>query len=293
MCCLLLLFSSCTTSSTTKYQRISFENDTLGDKLTQFIDADTEVINKVTYSFPTQLPIYKIKERPISETEFKIMLEQLNISEDPAYPYDDVELDGNNVYLSLIDYVDYSRGYFDMTDEELEMIAWETFNKIPFLVGDYEYVGIQNKYTVTDSTGTHISRAGVGFCRLLDGVRVVGAENCVLYFDGSGLVEIHIRAFDYENIGTMDLVSLDDAASKIKAPDSFSLDAVYTEGLQKAETLHVDRVKLLQINQYYNGCTILQPIYNFIGTASFESGKQAECSSKIIAIPESYTYEAN
>lgn len=174
-----------------------------------------------------------------------------------------------------------------MTDEVVEELAWEIFRKIPFLEGEWECIGVRKSFAVTDSTGTHITRAGVIFCRLLDGVRVIGEEGYVLCFDGSGLVEIKIILFDYEKIGTMKMAALEDAAEKIKTPDGFMLSA--DTGV--VETLQLDRVKLLFVNQYSDGCTILQPIYNFIGAATLTDGMQAEFQSRIIAIPKSYTHE--
>lgn len=57
------------------------------------------------------------------------------------------------------------------------------------------------------------------------------------------------------------------------------------------DKLQVERVKLLFVNQFYRGCIILQPIYIFIGTAIDIDGDHVEFHSKVIAIPESYTYE--
>jgi hypothetical protein len=179
-----------------------------------------------------------------------------------------------------------------MTAEEVETLAWELFNKIPFMEGEYECVGIHNKYTVNDKEGDHISRAGVGFCRVLDGVRVVGDESCVLYFDGSGLVEISIQLFDYQKIGNMDMVSMVDAKSKLKSPDDFDIETSSPQPYGKEmETLRVEKVALRLVNQYSAGCTILQPIYYYTGVATYQDGYEAEFSSKIIAIPEEMTYE--
>lgn len=284
MCCFLLVFSGCAV----KYQRISFDSDTPGENLANHINADTKVENTVNADFPDQLPIYKIIERNIYQEEYEQMLEALDIPTKPSL----LELEGNSLFYSVVGFVDTSRGYFDMSEEEAEKLAWEIFNKIPFLEGEWECTGIRSSYTISDSTGSHIGRAGVSFCRLLDGVRVVGEDTCTLYFDGSGLVAIDIDLFDYIADGTMDMVALEDAATKIKTPDAFSIDTLDEGKSNVAETLHVDRIKLLLVNQYSNGCTILQPVYNFIGTATLEDGTQAEFSSKVIAIPESYTDES-
>ena len=50
-------------------------------------------------------------------------------------------------------------------------------------------------------------------------------------------------------------------------------------------------VMLLLINQHLNGCTILQPVYSFMGNAEDTKGMQSEFNAWVIAIPESYTYE--
>ena len=80
---------------------------------------------------------------------------------------------------------------------------------------------------------------------------------------------------------------MDEAESRIKPPDSFTIEANFG----KANTLQVDNVNLRLVNQYSSGCTILQPVYNFVGTAIKEDGSKAEFISRVIAIPESYTYE--
>ena len=61
-----------------------------------------------------------------------------------------------------------------MTEEELEALAWEEFNKIPFLEGEYEYYGIRGEDTISDSEGKHTTRVLVSFYPVLDGARVIG-----------------------------------------------------------------------------------------------------------------------
>lgn len=288
LCCMLFLLCGCTSESPVgqqKYKRINFESEALGREISR-ISEDAIVVNSAKETFSNQMPIYEINSRNITEREFQQMLDNLGLAEDPAYAYDDFELEGNQIDISLIDVTDFSRGYFDMTDEEVEAAAWDVFNKIPFMEGEYECVGILNRYSVDDGTGVHTTRAGVGFYRLLDGVRVISGQTCVLYFDGSGLVEVHINLYEYKKIGNMDMVTLEDAETRIKTPDDISIGKT-----GNVEEIEVDRVKLLLVNQYYRGCTILQPLYNFIGTATLEDGSQTEFSSKVIAIPESMTYE--
>ena len=274
-----------------RYKRISFNSQTLNGIIENHINTDTIVTNTVKQSFPSNLPIYQITEREITQSEFEQLLNALELSDDPEYPYDEVKLDGNEIYVTLKSYTDTSRGYFDMTNEELEKLAWELFKKIPFMEGEYEYLGIRDTMkSWSAEEGEQITRVGVSFCRLLDGVRVVDEENCMLYFDGSGLVGIRINLFNYTQTGSMDMVALKDAEARIKTPDAFSIE---TESQDKniATTLRVDQIDLRLVNQHSKGCAILQPLYIFSGTAAFEDGSQADFSSQIIAIPESYTYE--
>jgi hypothetical protein len=278
---MIFLLSGCNN----EYKRISFDKDTLGQTLAKHINEDTFVVNEAMEVFPEQLPIYRIQAHDISQTDYDQMLTALNISDSPKR----LEVEGNHLYYDLADYIDSSRGYFDMTEEEVTELAWDIFRKIPFIEGEFECLGIMRGTKVVDQEGEHYTRVVVSFRRLLEGVRVIGEEDCVLYFDGSGLVAIRIWLFDYEKTGTMDLIPLETAATRIKTPDDFVIET--ESGL--AEMLHIDRIKLLFVNQYSDGCTILQPVYNYIGNATLEDGSLVEFSSKIIAIPESYTYEDN
>lgn len=283
LCCVLFLFCSCSTKFM-KYKRISFESEALCEQINA-ISENTVVVNSAEETFSTEMPIYKISKRLISSKECERMMEELGIL---ANPYD-YNLNGNYLNINLASRTDFDRGYFDMTDEEAEELAWELFNKIPFIEGEYECVGIRETYRVRNSEGSFIARAGIVFCRLLDGVRVTGDETCTIYLDGSGLVEIRIRLFEYKKNGTMELVSLADAEEKLKTPDDFDVMG-QTENIN-IDTLQVDHAYLRLVNQYSRGCTILQPIYYFKGTATLEDNTKTEFSSKVIAIPESMTYE--
>ena len=284
LCSLILVLSGCQA----KYQRISFDGDTPGEQFNH-INADTRVENTVDADFSTSMPIYKISERNISQQEYDQMLEALELPGNPRHS----DLEGNRLFYNLASFVDSSRGYFELSDEEVEKLAWEIFNKIPFLEGEFECLGIKDTYTINDSTGDHIARAGVSFRRLLDGVRVIGEDNCTLYFDGSGLVAIRMALFEYEQTGTMDMIPVEEAADRINAPDNFIFDAVdASQEIGVADTLEVERINLLLVNHYSRGCTILQPVYSFVGTATDSKGAEAVFKSIIIAIPEAYTYEA-
>ena len=279
LCVFLLLLSGCNT----KYQRISFDAQYLGEELAAHISEDTTVINKTDTTFATQLPIYKITKDNITEAQFQQLKQQLQVPESDS-GWLGLSYEGNRIY-------GYFSAYdktFTMSEEELEALAWRTFEKIPFMEGEYEYSGIRGEDYTTNSKGDKkINRVMVSFLRLVDGVRVIGNDRCDMWFDDSGLVEIYIDRFNYTRIGTMDLVPLEDAEARIDAPDYFAIDAP----AGKANTLQVDRVRLSLVNQYSSGCTILQPIYSFVGTATFDDNSQAEFISRVIAIPESYTYE--
>ena len=281
LCFTMCFLCGCNTESD-KYKRISFESGTLGEELNS-IDEHAVVVNKADETFSSQISIYEIKERDISDKECKQMMENLGL---PSNPYK-FEHDGNKIHISLAGMLDTSRGYYNMTEEALEARAWEEFNKIPFIEGEYEYYGIRGEDAISDSEGKHITRVLVSFYPVLDGARVIGDNRCDMWFDGSGLVEIIIRVFDFKKTGTMDMMALADAETRIKTPDALSID----DAVRTVDTLRVDRVKLLLVNQYTRGCTILQPVYNFIGTAISENGDQGEFKSKVIAIPEIYTYE--
>jgi hypothetical protein len=273
-----------------KYQRISFNNDSLGEDIERHINANTVVEFYGNNQLPKETPIYAINAHTITTKEYNQMLSELNIAEDPSNPYDIFEHEGNKVYCNLADFLDSSRGYFDdlkMSESDLQLLARKTFEKIPFLDGNYEYGGVRGKDTIWKAGKTYITRICVSFYRVVDGIRVVGNERCDLWFDGSGLVAIDIIQFDYTKVGTMNLVPLDEAKEKIKTPDDFSIDA--SEGF--AKELQVNKVNLFWVNQHANGCTILQPVYNFVGTAKMSNETEAAFSSRVIAIPESYTYE--
>ncbi|MBQ8579470.1 MAG: hypothetical protein IJ448_02105 [Oscillospiraceae bacterium] len=269
-----------------KYKRIKYDDAMLGEDLANHLSEDTTVVMKTSWEFSAKMSIYKIAPREISQQEYEQVLSQLWTPEDISHPNNDFTLDGNKITCYLADYLDPSRGYFNMTDAELEKVAWEIFYKLPFLEGEFEYLGIRNIMRHSDSTGEHVKQVGVSFRRTLDGVRVIGDEVCDLYFDGSGLVAVRITAYDYAKKGEMNLLSYEDAYGRVKTPDSFNLSDP-----GRVKTLEVDEAKILFVNQYSRGCTILQPVYRFDGTAYFEDDRTGAFTARVIAIPEYYTYE--
>jgi hypothetical protein len=285
----ILLLCGCNANKTSeqqKYMRISFESETLGEVMGHVKD-DTIIINDAKETYETKIPVYEIKERTISDQECEQMMETLEIPEDPSiFTHDD-----NMIHIRLVTYTDFSRGFFDMTEDEAEKQAWKIFEKIPFIEGEYECIGIRETMTLSDKDGTHITIAGVTFCRVLDGMRVTGNDSCTIYLDGTGFAGVFIRMFEYEKVGTMDMISLKEAGSKLKNPDDFDIETEDFQLNQKVETIRVDHVYVRLVNQYARGCTILQPIYFYKGIATLVDKTQVEFSSKIIAIPESITYE--
>ena len=144
---------------------------------------------------------------------------------------------------------------------------------------------------VSSSDGDYIESKRVSFRRLIDGVRVIGNDICDLYFDSNGLYDIEIKFYDYEKTGELDMLTLDEAVAKIKEPDAFVLESATNRNFSgAADKLTIERTKLLFVNRYSDGCEILQPVYNLMGTAE-NTGGSVEFSARIIAIPEKYTHE--
>ncbi len=270
-----------------QYLRINVSGETLGKDLEKHISADTSVTITANKTLPSQMPIYEITERIITEEEFQKLKEHVEVPEYTSR-WLGWELDGNRVYGR---FADYGTGVVTMSNEELETQARKVFSQISFLEGEYVYYGICGEETLEDSEGSCATRVMVAFCKVLDDARIIGNDRCYMWFNDSGLVEIAIDLFSYEQIGTMDMITIEEATNKIKTPDAFTINTA-SSGTNIANTLNVDHITLLLVNQQSRGCTILQPLYIFNGTATLQDDTQTEFSSEIIAIPESYTYEA-
>lgn len=301
LCSFFLLLAGCASKRTTgqndadklpalqpahQFQRISLESETLCDELTNYINTDTLVVSEISRNLSTELTVYEIKERIITEEEFQQLQENVltanSTSGRNTWTLEDNSIIGN--------FGSFTSGTATMSEEELEVMARKTLNQIHFLEDDYVYYGICGRTTAEDSKGTHTTRIMVTFCRVLDGVRIIGNDRCDMWFNDSGLVGIAIDLFDYEPIGTIDMITQEEAENKVKTPDAFTIE---TDGNSAANRLQVERFELLLVNQHSKGCSILQPVYVFKGTALLEDGTQAEFSSEVIAIPESYTYKAD
>ena len=272
-----------------RYKKISFGDDTnLGEMLTQYINRDTRVEYCAEQAFPDTLPMYKISQRMITDAEYQETLELLGINEKNLSDKQWIKFDGNKLQIELDDILSNSRGYFDMTEEELERKAREVFSKLPFVHGEYEYIGMRASYKRTDSEGEHILSAAGCFCRVVNGIRVVGHDSCYLYFDGSGLISLVTELYDYKEIGSMKVIPLPLAIERITSPDDFSVEEESVQ-IGVAKTLKVEKAVIRYVNQLSQGCEILEPVYAFRGTAFDSEDNKAVFTSIVIAIPASYT----
>lgn len=286
-----------------KYKRISISAPTLGDG-ESVLDKTVSLSTKVEYAaketFSDTMPIYKITPREISEDEMLKFADEVGVSGEID------KWDGNRMFINDTDKdlvrlinkneISYQAGNhkpeeLTKSDDELIKEAKEIVSKISLLEGEYECLGVASVQTVIATEGEYIESKRIAFRRLLDGTRIIGDEICDLYFNSFGLHDIEIHLYNYEKIGEIEMVPLSDAKEKIKSPDAFETYELQGPSSlsKKASTLRVDRVKLIYVNQYSNDCTIIQPVYNFIGTAISDK----ECvtfHSKVIAIPEKYTY---
>lgn len=285
LCCLFVL-----TGCSRTYQRIDLRTEDLGDDVERYIDSSTQIVNTADGEFMERFSVYKISPHEISRLEYLQMLNNLGLDQDSIVSYSGVEENIAGVYVKKLG--DYSIGEFTFTDEQVEELAWEVFNKIPFLTGTYVYDGIHIEDSVSEKNGSYTFRKGVWFRRTLDGIQIRGNERLEFVFDNSGLVEVYIELYDYTKIDTLDMVSFDSAVEKLISPDYFRLgDNIRETELGMIATLHAENVKLTYVNQYQDGCTILQPIYDFSGTAMDVDGKEDSFVSLVIAIPEEYTYD--
>lgn len=269
-----------------RYLRIHLSNADSEEALAKYVSEDTVVVGNTLKGNQTQLPIYQIKERTITEQEVRNVMEKLEIlgiaTNIPCWKLED------NVFTGTLG--SFGIDVFTKSDEELETMARKVFEQLDFLDEEYEYHGIINRTSQFDSDGNEkVLQVGIAFCRVIDGIRIIGSDVCNIWFNDSGPLKIQLELYDYEPIGTMDLVSMEDAWDRIKTPDRFSIDGE-PDCTGPAKTLAVEEVVMVYCNQYYRGCTILQPVYHFKGTATFEDGTQAPFTASIIAIPESMTW---
>ena len=295
----LILLSAC--SSGGQYKRISLSSEMMGDKLnimqTTLVNS-TKVECTAQESYSDKMPVYEISPRTISREEFQIMADFLEIEGEIIDTDNSFKLYSDNGCLLLKDgnilsfwTTDKISEAMTQTDEELETQAKAIFDTLPLIEGEYEYLGVTSEQTVYANDENYIESKRVSFRRLIDGVRVIGNDICDLYFNSRGLYDIEIKFYDYEKTGELDMLSLDDAVDKVKTPDAFVLYSDTNRNFSgAADKLKIERTKLLFVNQYSNGCEILQPVFNLTGTAENKGGS-VEFAARIIAIPEKYTHE--
>lgn len=287
-----LVFALFNNGNSKKYKRIILDPYCLGEKtLNDSTYFGTKIENDVSQTFPDTFPVYKITERIITNDEYEILRKAAGIKvNNGPYGNNATEPYGKNEASIRLSWA--SSQSYKMSDEELDRQAKEVFEKITFLDGEYEYLGITSTRTVHVSEDkSYIDSVRVSFRRIVDNYRVIGDDICDLYFNGNGLCEVEIRLYNYEKIDELKLVSVKNAVGSIKNADSFSITGYLSEGFfDRISTLKAENAKLLFVNQFSSeDCEILQPVYNITGTASAK-GEEYEFSAKVVAIPSRYTY---
>ena len=270
-----LLFTSCQ-----RFKKICFSTESLGEVLDAHITENTSVIGSYELSVPKTVPMYSVSKRALADDEYDLLLAAMNLKEGDS----ENNIDRRDNGLLAFRRFNTNTPDYSFTDEETLRTAKEIFGTLPVVTGEYECTGI-NEYVIhTDSKGVeHIQQVGVSFRKLIDGIRVVGNDIVYLYFDNRGIAGIHLELFDYKRIdGAINLTSVDSAYARVKSPDSFDLKEE-NETIGIIDTLNVEKARLLMVNQYSNGCTVLQPVYSFSGTATDVEGKTSSFTSVVIA----------
>ena len=310
LCCILLY--GC--SNTVEYKRLDLsitpldgEAGALGGRADNVVNHSTKVMSVLTDSFATIMPVYEITPRQITDAEISQFAEHFNVTGEfiKHASSANIRSDSGTVIvnegkeLTYYNHVNESQDPMTQSDDKIVEQAMKLFAELPLIEGEYECLGVlstqtQQEYTRVDDDyivgEEYIVSKRVAFRKVIDGTRILGEEICNIYFNAKGLDTIRMELYNYTKVGEIPMLSLDDAIDKIKDADAFSVDADETTFSGVADKLTVERVKLLYVNQYSEGCTILQPVFNLVGTAENNSGT-AEFSAKIIAIPEKYTYE--
>ena len=284
-------------SSQAIYKRIDISAPTAAGELTELektIGRGTDTELKAEDTFMETMPIYEISPRSITKKEFLELAAHFGVTGEPVLFGSNWILENENVRLRWNEHEikctwNVLEKKFTKTDEEVIEEAKRIFDALPLIEGEYECLGIGSTQTITYRNESFVSTQRVCFRRLVDGVRVIGSDLVDIYMREDGVADIYMYFYDYTKTGELPMLSLEDAFDRVKDPDAFSLKSEGTGFSGEADLLTVERVKLLFVNQYSNGCTILQPVFNLMGTAENETGK-AEFSSKVIAIPEKYTY---
>ncbi len=305
-----MIFLSACSNTGVKYKRISLLSPESGETQSnaeRTIGAKTNIVNQASERYSENMPIYQISPYQITEKDLIDFAAFFGVHDAVQYDGTDMSItiekesdrsltgkelvtafwvSDNQIRYSNMDSIDC--GEMMQSDEDLEEEAKRVFESLPIIEGEYECIGQTTTTTVSDSEGSYTVRKEYSFQPVLNGVRVIGDNYCMLYFNANGLCRIELNLYSYEQTGEMDMISLEKAIKQIKKPDAFT---TYDEQFKgTADSLCIERTKLLYVNQYSNGCEILQPVYHFMGTVTNESGS-SEFSAKIIAIPKKYTYD--
>ncbi len=116
ICLIALLLSGCAT----KYPRITLSSFSLGEQSYGTLSTQTAVVNQAEASIPAQIPIYYISKQIITHSQVTNMLISLNLPNNPH----SMKLDGNLFDYELVSFMDNSRGYYTMSDDEAIEQAW-------------------------------------------------------------------------------------------------------------------------------------------------------------------------
>ncbi|MBR4053892.1 MAG: hypothetical protein IKK06_03725 [Clostridia bacterium] len=285
-------------SSLAIYKRIDINAPAADGELSVWentVDRGTDTELKAEDAFMKTMSVYEISPRTITEEQFAQLgaFFQMDGEIEPRktclyWEWQEHRLwwEENEISYSWSGHVDKA---ITKSDEEMIALAKEIFEALPIIEGEYECLGIGSVQTVHSKAGSFDVKKRICFRRLVDGVRVIGNDLVDIYVGEDGVTEIYMYFYDYIKTDELPMLSLEEAFEKVKEPDAFALETEETDFSGKAEKLTVEKAKLLYVNQFSDGCTILQPVFNLMGTLENDTGI-AEFSAKIIAIPEKYTY---
>ena len=288
-------------SSQAIYKRIEISAPTAAGEPTELektIGRGTDTELKVEDTFMKTMPVYEISPRRITQEEFEQIAACLDMEGRPErlknswhWKHQEYNLWWKENEISYSWYGNIEKPISKSDEELIEQAKsmFEILSTLPLFEGEYECLGIGSTQTVHFKEGSRAVKKRICFRRLIDGIRVIGGDLVDIYMCEDGVADIYMYFYDYTKTGELPMLSLEDAFDRVKDPDAFSLESEGTTFSGEADLLTVERVKLLFVNQYSDGCTILQPVFNLMGTAENETGK-AEFSSKVIAIPDLYTY---
>lgn len=309
-----ILASGCAHIET--FKGIAFSTELAGEPVSGSRNAITPGTNvQIAYhaSLPEKVTLYKIKPADIDSAMFHDFMEYFGFDGNAlektsngktsySISAGDTNADkrelSNSFYPHCIKYCKYGadkEAAVTMTEDEMRLAAEKIMRDIPHVdPAQYRYWGVKSTTTLNkgDTDGTVIVEKGLFFARLIDGMEISGEERFWVSFDSGGLCEVNISFFEYEKTEEIKLIKVENAAERLKTPDTFSLDLEtgkdYPGG---ADTLRVMDVKLEMVNQcVMQGCEILQPVYVFSGTAENQK-ESAHFKARIIAVPQKYTHE--